>query len=532
MARIAVFLALPVVVLTGCWRHAELALDAPDSGSDSDSDSDADSDSDTDTDSDTDGECGGDGNHLAWATSAVGNGNDEALAASALPDGEIAVVGNYHSGLTFAPGEPDELSISGGDMFLVRLDADGLPVWIVSVGSAEPGVGGVHAWDIDCFDDGACAVTGKLNGSMVFGEGGDNETALSTGGLSNADAIIAMYDIGGDLAWASAEAIGSGQAAGLGIATFSDGSLALAGVFAETAVFGAGGPNEIALEDSLPDNGEMFIAKYDGDGDLLWARSVTGWGLVWPRSVAGHADGSVTAVGQFEDIAIFGPGEPGETTIASNGIGDIFVARFDGDDGQLEWVDGVGSNPNDQAFAVAGAGDGDAVVTGAFRNNVVFGEGGAGEVEVASTTPATTDIFLVRYDAQGEPLWATSAGGGQDDYGGGVALLPDGTIALAGKISGSATFGLGDECTTTITVGMTYMYGYSAFYEGDGSLRWVEHHGGEVEEWGSSVAGLSDGSFAVVGRFEGDALFGQDEPNETLLDGTNLDDAFIARFVP
>jgi hypothetical protein len=532
-----VFTTFAAVLVTGCWRSAELSLDAPgdgdDSSGDADTDADTDSDSDSDSDSDTDAECDGDGQHLGWATSAVGYSNDWAVAVAALPDGEVAFAGNYSYGLTIAPGETGEVSINGGNMFLARLDADGAPIWVVSEGGSAEESGSVRVRDLDCFGDGVCVLTGELSGSVVLDDGGDNETTLATAPDEDDDAVIAVYDSEGELVWAAAEGVGPGRCEGSAIAALASGDLALAGKFTGITTFGLGSPNETVLEGELGEDadGDLFVARYDGSGDLVWVSVAAMEGTMWRSSIAAHADGSITVVGAFTDATTFGPGEPNETTVVSSGQRDIFVARY-GDDGQLEWVDSVGSSWDDRALSVASAAGGDAVVTGFFTNGAVFGEGTAGEVAIASATPGTEDIFLVRYDEQGVPQWATSAGGEQDDYGSGVDVLPDGSIALAGRIRGPATFGHDEACETEVEIGMSYMYGFSALYNGDGTFRWVEHHGGVFKEWCNPVAGLDDGSFVVAGQFESEALFGQGEPGETLLDHTHLEDAFIARFEP
>lgn len=524
------------IVAAGCRHVEQLALDAPDddtakdtagdSDSDSDGDSDTDSDADSDADGDTDDSCGGDGDHFEWAIGV--SGGNTGFGVDALPDGSTVFTGRFNSDLTLYQEDDEPLTLEGGGTVTARLDPDGHAIWASGVGGIEPYDVGATSYGAACFPDGSCAITGYFDGLAIFGEGEPNETVLAAVDMDPEDAFVARYTADGGLVWAIAEAAGLGASSGRAVAALPGGSVAVVGVYTFQATFGAGGPEETVL-----DGGEeyaMFAARYDEDGELEWAVPVTSDQRIEAFSVAGHQDGSITATGSFEGLAVFGQGEPGETALEAGYHPDVFVARF-GADGALEWVDGVGSSSLDQGYGVAAAGDGAAVVTGRFTNQAVFGAGGPGEVAVSSTEPASEDIFLVKYGADGVPLWAVSAGGQQDDYGAGVDVLEDGSVLVAGRIRGSSVFGAGDLCETSIEVGMTYMYAFTAWYEPDGQLRWVEHHGGELPELGDSVAAAPGGDAVVVGRYELDATFGAGEPDETTLasSGKHL---FVARFSP
>ncbi|MBI3656974.1 MAG: SBBP repeat-containing protein [Acidobacteria bacterium] len=56
------------------------------------------------------------------------------------------------------------------------------------------------------------------------------------------------------------------------------------------------------------------------------------------------------------------------------------------------------------------------------------------------------DIFLAKYDAAGNVLWARRAGGSDDDLANGVAVDGSGNAYVTGFFDGTATFG-----TTTLT---------------------------------------------------------------------------------
>ncbi|MBI2571984.1 MAG: hypothetical protein HYV63_33655, partial [Candidatus Schekmanbacteria bacterium] len=104
----------------------------------------------------------------------------------------------------------------------------------------------------------------------------------------------------------------------------------IAGFFSETAVFGHGEPNETTLACSSGVYEDGFIARYGADGSLVWAtamgaasRSARVEGLaVDPAAQA------LVVAGDFDTLAVFGAGDPTETTLTGGGCCEIFVAKY------------------------------------------------------------------------------------------------------------------------------------------------------------------------------------------------------------
>ena len=95
----------------------------------------------------------------------------------------------------------------------------------------------------------------------------------------------------------------------------------MTGSIGGSTTFGAGEGNETTL--ARPGG---FLAKYDGDGFLVWAIETGPVGL----GIALDADRNAYLTGSFSGTVTFGADEPNETTLAAAGI-DLFLARYDGD---------------------------------------------------------------------------------------------------------------------------------------------------------------------------------------------------------
>jgi hypothetical protein len=162
-----------------------------------------------------------------------------------------------------------------------------------------------------------------------------------------------------------------------------------------TAVFGAGEVNETTLVSA--GSNEMFVARYNADGTLAWAKRAGGASSAIGYAIASRADGSSVVTGDFYGTATFGAGEANETTLVSGGTyyNDTFVAGYNAD-GTLAWATRAGGSNNvESGRGIASYEDGSSVVTGYFWGTSVFGAGEVNETTLVSA--GNTDIFVAKY---------------------------------------------------------------------------------------------------------------------------------------
>ncbi|MCX6647244.1 MAG: hypothetical protein NTY09_12940, partial [bacterium] len=148
---------------------------------------------------------------------------------------------------------------------------------------------------------------------------------------------------GGNLIWAKS-AGASYYDTGNGITTLSDNSTVVSGSFMGSATFGPGEPNQTVLT-SLGYE-DIFIARYNPDGTLAWAKRAGGTGGDQGSGITTLSDNSTVATGYFFITATFGPGEPNETVLVPLGLNDIFIARYN-PDGTLAWAKSAGGASSD-----------------------------------------------------------------------------------------------------------------------------------------------------------------------------------------
>ena len=413
----------------------------------------------------------------------------------------------------------------------------------------------------------------------IFGEGEATETTL--GGAEACPSVttglgaLAKYAPDGSLLWAK----GLGHAPGTAIAALPTDDFALAGFFCGTPVFGEGEPNEIELTDQGAAI-DMYLAVFEADGSLIWAKSIVSDNDAIPWEVAAAPDGSVFIYGAFTGSIIFaagqanetevvgsddkflakysadgslswarrlgtdtqeytgqisfapdgtlwvagsfegsttlGAGESGETVLTSAGAADLYVARLD-EDGALLCAARAGGADNEGASRVAAASDGFAIVAGYFRGTAVFGEEEPGETELTSV--GNTDAFLAKYDEDCTLAWALAVSGPEYDDPSTLAVSADGAAVLTGTFA-SASVEVGDAASGHVELTSASGIGeFVARYDADGMLDWATEIEQEVNVFDHTYAAfLSDGSTYLGGDFSGSLTVGVGDPGEATLD--------------
>jgi gliding motility-associated-like protein len=187
----------------------------------------------------------------------------------------------------------------------------------------------------------------------------------------------------------------------------------------------------------------------------------------------------------------------------------------------FRWSRGATSNNDVQSRRTATDRHGNSFVTGYFKGTAQFGS-----LSVSSTTANATDIFLVKYDSTGTPLWARKAGGAGTDYGYGIAVDSGGNAFITGQYGSTATFG-------TLTIDA--VGGNDAFiakYNSSGTVQWVNRIAGTSEEYGYGVDVDRFGNIYATGFFNGNCTFSTQSGSSSYLPGVTLNrsEVYIARY--
>lgn len=438
---------------------------------------------------------------LSWS-----HGVNDAVgtALAARPDGSFYVVGLTYGPATFGAGEPNETtlqpSLSSGLLFVARYTADGLLSWVRGSDGALVGGRNGEAVAAAVLADGSVAVTGSYSGNLTLAPGAPGQTTLPQ--LSPvSDVFVARFLEDGTLAWARSAGGTSypsgGGHEGRAVVGPSDGSVVVTGSFFGTITLAAPDVTLTTTAGCNTNDFDVFVARYDANGMLSWARRAGGCSWEEGLGIAAGSLDAVTVTGRFNSRpAVFGPGEAGETSLYAELLDtaayDVFVARYRAD-GSLAWADRGGGTDSDAGESIAATGAG-VTVAGELYGPAVFGSG----------TPAAASLprgaFLARWSDAGTFSWARSIG---VEGAVAVAPAPGGEAWLVGTLPeppASLVLAAGEPGETMLLA--NYLDLFAARYGADGSLRAATAlDRGPLRARGA--AGLPDGGVIVMGSVPG-----------------------------
>ncbi|MFW6132913.1 MAG: SBBP repeat-containing protein [Planctomycetota bacterium] len=388
----------------------------------------------------------------AWS-SQLGTGSDEECWSVAIDANRRA----YISGRT--KGDLAGSNQGTFDAYLYRLDASGTPTRGWQLGTSD--------------DDQGRGVALDVSGDAYVG--GFTYGTLGAASHGHYDAFLAKYDTSdtstSDPLWT--RQVGTAELdKGVGAAVDSDGNAYLAGFTDGDLV----GTNQGSWDG--------FVAKYDGDGTSQWSRQfgTDAFDEIRSISVAGEA------------VYITG-GTEGDLDGQVGGE-DAFVIKYD-TDGAEQWTRQFGSDNWDVAQSVAADSNGNAYVTGITSG------------DLAGTNSGLDDVFLVKYDADGNESWRRQLGTSETERGVSVAVDAEGSAFVVGRTRGV----LGDSSEGEADA-------FLVKYDASGNHLWTRQFG--TDEFDESLAASVDGEGNV---YTGGYTYGD-------LGGANAGwkDAFLVKY--
>ncbi len=379
--------------------------------------------------------------NLLWAKTSGGsdNGSSQNLGKGIATDsyGNVYVTGSFSGDSITFENNLLLFSSTAGDIFVVKYNSDGNVLWAKSAGGSS------NCKAISTDINGNVFVTGQFNAiTMNFG----NDTLINSSPY-NSDIFLAKYDSSGSVIWAKS-AGGYGTATyksefSYGVSTDMNGNIFITGSFwTNTIIFG---------NDTLtnPNNSgpNSFIVKYNSFGNVIWAKSA-GTGVNDYTRISDDINGNIYLTGVF----VLSMGFGNDTLTNNGGDDDIFIAKYDSL-GNVLWAKSAGSTDNDYVSSKSISTDetGNVYITGDFRSSTIdFGNDiitNSGGFDNGMLQPYS-DLFIAKYDASGNFIWAKSAGANDgNDYCYGIATDINGNAYVTGNFRGT-TIGLGSDTLT------------------------------------------------------------------------------------
>lgn len=274
-------------------------------------------------------------------------------------------------------GYTNSSGAGGYDVLLAKTDSSGVVDWAYTYGGAA--------------DDRGWCVQQTLpdSGYIVAGY---TETVGAGGG----DAFVIRTDAGGGLLWANPYGGTAWDEARCASQTFPDSGYIIAGT---TSSSGAGAD-------------DVYLIKIDADGDSLWTRTYGG--------AAGENGYEVRQTFPDSGYIIIG-----NTYSFGAGNSDVYLVKTD-QDGDTLWTRTFGGTSVEYGYSIQQTSpEVGYIIAGSTRS---FGEG-------------NYDAYIIKTDADGDPIWTRTYGGSAYDDGYSVCqTAPDSGYVICGS---TRSFGAG-----------------------------------------------------------------------------------------
>ncbi len=431
------------------------------------------------------GEPVGDG--CMWAKCVGGNGLDRSNALTIDNNGNVYTTGQFRFVEDFDPGTDTFYLTPGGtgDTFISKFDSNGDFIWAKNVGSLTDGTfdffneGGR---DISVDSNGNVYVVGIFMGSADF-DPGAGLLSLNSNGYT--DIFVLKLDENGNTVWANSFGLPVNDY-GEGIDLDSESNVYICGRIRDT---------DNVLSSVKHD---IFIAKIDTDGNLIWSKTIGGSETDACESLIISND-NIYATGYFSGTVDFDPGS-GINAITSTGVEDAYVLKLD-TDGNFIWVKNMGGTENTRGIDIKVDNEENIYTTGCFSGTVDFNPG----TETYNLTSITGgfdgwDIFVSKLDTNGNFIWAKSVGGSDDDESSAIYVDNIGNSYTVGNFAGTVDLDPGPN-----TYNLTSLGGVDIFkLDANGDFIWAKSLGGSL---GNDIAVKDGSSVYTTGYFSGTVDF-------------------------
>ncbi|WP_276132823.1 T9SS type A sorting domain-containing protein [Polluticoccus soli] len=265
-------------------------------------------------------------------------------------------------------------------------------------------------------NEGNIYLTGYVIDSVIIGS-----TVLKNS-AGYADIYLAKIDPSGKVIWAKTTP-GNNNELASGIALDNAGNIYLnASVKISTLpfVFNATTLNTFGSDDFL-------FAKYDNNGNLLWARTAGGPDLdfTFADGISCDGAGNFVITGKFGTYCVFG-----NDTLFDSGTEDIVIAKYN-TNGDVVWAKSAGGKKSDRGFSLTSDAAGNVYATGYYTDTAWF------DNTMVTAGDGLAHTYIAKYGAAGQLQWAKSTGGA---FGSNIVVDASAFIYLTGKAGSSDTF--------------------------------------------------------------------------------------------
>jgi hypothetical protein len=265
-----------------------------------------------------------------------------------------------------------------------------------------------------------------------------------------------------------------------------------------------------------------FAYCFSSSGARLWSTYYGGTGDDFAYACCTSPTGNIFLGGWAQSATNISTPNTHQPVHSGMGILRLpFLAMFNGS-GIRQWGTYNGSaNGSGRIYGLAADASNNVFATGYTISDTGYASPGA----MQTIAGLGNEAFLLKFNSTGQRLWGTYIGGNGNDRADACALLPDGSVLLAGDTQGAPSIGTPGAYQTTV------QGTYDAFLmkvSSDGALIWSTYFGGNEGEAGDACGVDGYGNVHLAGATQSTAGLASLGAHQDTTGGGA--DGFLARF--
>jgi hypothetical protein len=357
--------------------------------------------------------------------------------------------------------------------------------WAKSIGGTSLDQGS----DVVMDNFGNLYTTGFFEGTVDFDPGAG---AVNLSSVGSRDFFIAKYDNLGQLIWAKGIGGGSHEHA-RSIVLDASGNIFIAGDYNGLVDFDPG--VGFSFKD-VKGASDIFVAKYDSQGNFIWAKTFGGVGIESCRDMSLDAFGNLIITGVYQGTSDFDP-NGGVISMTSAGQFDAFLLKLDVS-GNYVWAKSIQSANSNYVNQVIVDHIGNINIVGDFQGIADFDPSNA---TFSMTTIGNKSAFFAKYSPQGQFINATMIGGSGFEIGKAIAVDLQDNIYITGDFRGVVDFDPSGSTHFVTSSGIRDIF--VAKYTTQGELVWANKIGGTGDDQATAITLDNNNEVFVAGYFNG-----------------------------
>jgi gliding motility-associated-like protein len=348
--------------------------------------------------------------------------------------------------------------------------------WLQSIGGSSQD----EVNDIKIDNSGNIYSVGYFNSNANFGN-----SLQSLVALNGNDIFVQKISPSGQVIWVKRFG-GTANDRGLKISLGITNEIFITGTYSGTIEFG--NTTLTSVENSI----DVFLAKLDVNGEVLWANSIGGsYGdLVYGLAVDGANSPVIT--GQYKGTAIFGS-DTLTSTLDTSGLAfsyDIFVVKYSSA-GLISWLKNGGSPFDNRGMSLAIDQNNNIFVTGQYSDTLDFDN-------TIYPSPDRNVGFLLKLSNDGLIQWfqrLRASNVTPND----IKIDNQNNLVLTGDFAGNLWFPLPENYILTSNYSRRI---FVAKFTNDGNLIWARAESSERNVSAKNIAVAPNNSVYVIGDFK------------------------------